>query len=122
MTPTVFSVRMDDQDFDQLADDTMQWASTDWRAQDGRFLARKGEYVNYDLKMAYWFERYGDMMYARGFLNARLQPWQYVYDQAADTCVNHGGHDQPHVLLTDYVSLSWRTHENCTPEQCRHDD
>lgn len=104
-------ILLDEEDFQQLASTSMQWAGHGWEEQDGRFIVRRqGEFIRYDLAYVYWFGDAASFLLARDYLRSQGAQYQELFDEAAACggCRQPIDHD-PYVLTTDYETESWKT-------------
>jgi hypothetical protein len=107
---------LDDQDFEHLTQNSMQWGDggPDWKQKirDGRFELYGGsdggppvQWPSAHWKYAYWVgDSYGGLILVRAFLAA----WGFDYQAAWDTAEHPNGETLGWVILTDYESPVWQ--------------
>ena len=100
MTVHAIVLRVSDSDFDMLPAGSMAWAGVDWRAHQGRFLPfpPNDDPISWHFAHAYWFERWADVLMARGFLEAANRDYQILADEGLE------GVEPAFVILTNYTS------------------
>lgn len=87
-------IYLDEKDFENLCDVSMEWASNNWRKQVGRFDPKP----MYHWQMVYWFQSYPEVILARTFLSSRGFETQTVFDEGL----------MQWAILTDYRTENWR--------------
>jgi hypothetical protein len=86
-----------EEDFELLHDVSMAWGEQ-WKHQQRRFSSKHPIHFNH--LFAYWFGNYGSYLLGRQFLINIGTDYQELVDEASGDFV----------LLTNYVSITWRKH------------
>ena len=83
------------QDFERLTQTSMLFHGSDWEAQEGRFT---DGVIDYSHKVAYWFERYADVVLAKALLKGMDQDHVVLFDSVMEQWV----------ITSTYATESWR--------------
>ena len=105
------TIRMDEEDFEQLSHDSMRWCgadgANDWVTQAGRFELHGGDHeINWQYTYVFWLgEEWASVLLARSYLEAAGQSCQILWDLAENPGPSW-------VILTDYVTALWLSMDN----------
>ena len=80
-------VTISEADFEELWSTASTWKETKktWQQQQnehGRFESYPGEAINFNFKMAYWFENSAEKILAKNFLLSQGYAFQELFDNA----------------------------------------
>ncbi len=84
-----------EQDFERLTETSMLFHGSDWEAQEGRFT---DGVIDYTHKVAYWFERYSDVVLAKALLKGMQEDFNVLYDSVMEQWI----------ITSTYATESWR--------------
>jgi hypothetical protein len=84
-----------EQDFERLTEVSMLFHGSDWEAQEGRFT--DGD-INYSHKVAYWFERYSDVVLAKALLKGMDEDYTVLFDSVMEQWI----------ITSTYATVTWR--------------
>jgi hypothetical protein len=84
-----------EKDFERLTETSMLFHGSDWEAQEGRFIDGQ---IDYSHKVAYWFERYSDVVLAKALLKGMQQDFNVLYDSVMEQWI----------ITSSYATESWR--------------
>jgi hypothetical protein len=84
-----------EQDFERLTEVSMLFHGSDWEAQEGRFT---DGVINYSDKVAYWFERYSDVVLAKALLKGMNEDYTVLFDSVMEQWI----------ITSTYATVTWR--------------
>ena len=84
-----------EKDFERLTQTSMLFHGSDWEAQEDRFT---DGVIDYSHKVAYWFERYSDVVLAKALLKGMGEAYTVLFDSVMEQWI----------ITSTYATESWR--------------